>query len=263
VIFLLHGGHGEPTDWFKKAAALPVIQQLYTSHRLMPSIIITPDGNDFRGSSPLWDPQYIDGDHGSILTAIGDELVQTVQNCYRTKDGSQFWAIGGLSSGGWGALNIGLHRPNHFSILFSHSGYFTDKSGEENSPMSYIERMSPSQRQGLHIYLDAGEGDGKFLRQSRQFHDQLSLYGVQNVFNAFPGGHGIYGADVGWNYWHHHLADSLTYVGDRFKDADLIERASHHSVATSPSASPATSPNLNSDPSLKPQDQQSLASPSP
>ncbi|PSB28316.1 alpha/beta hydrolase [Stenomitos frigidus] len=226
VIFLLHGGHGQATDWYKKAAALPVIQALYDQRQLPPSLIITPDGNDDRGSSALWDPQYIDGKHGHVLSEIGDELVNEVRRRYRTKTQPQFWAIGGLSSGGWGALNIGLHYPQHFSVLFSHSGYFVDKSGPVNSPMAYVVSMSPMERDRLRIYLDAGKGDRRFLSQSRRFHKRLDRLGIPNAFHEFPGGHGLYGANAGWNYWHRHLADSLLYVGDRFKEADLAQRAS-------------------------------------
>lgn len=224
VIFLLHGGHGDATDWFKKAAAVPVIQSLYDRGQLPPSIIITPDGNDKRGSSALWDPQYIDGKYGRVLSTIGDELVNEVCRRYRAKMQPQFWAIGGLSSGGWGALNIGLHYPQHFSVLFSHSGYFIDRSGAFNSPMAFVTSMSPMERDRLRVYLDAGKGDKRFLSQSRRFHKRLDRLGVPNVFHEFPGGHGIYGSDVGWNYWHRHLADSLIYVGDRFKKADLAQQ---------------------------------------
>lgn len=224
VIFLLHGGHGQATDWYKKAAAVPVIQSLYDRRQLPPSIIITPDGNDDRGSSALWDPQYIDGKHGHVLSTIGDELVNEVRRRYRTKTQPQFWAIGGLSSGGWGALNIGLHYPQNFSVLFSHSGYFVDKSGAVNSPMTYVVSMTPMERDRFRIYLDAGKGDKRFLKQSQRFHTRLDRLGIPNVFHEFPGGHGIYGANAGWNYWHRHLADSLTYVGDRFKQADQAQR---------------------------------------
>jgi enterochelin esterase-like enzyme len=226
VIFLLHGGHGDATDWYKKAAALPVIQSLYDRGQLPPSIIITPDGNDKRGSSALWDPQYIDGKNGRVLSTIGDELVNEVRRRYRTKTQPQYWAIGGLSSGGWGAVNIGLHYPQNFSVLFSHSGYFTDKSGAFNSPMAFVVSMSPMERDRLRVYLDAGKGDRRFLSQSRRFHNRLNRLGVPNTFHEFPGGHGLYGANVGWNYWHHHLADSLAYVGDRFKEADRAQQVS-------------------------------------
>lgn len=120
---------------------------------------------------------------------------------------------------------MGLHRPQTFQTLFSHSGYFVDRSGAENSPLAYVERMSANDRQYLHIYLDAGSGDGKYLVQSRQFHQELEALQVQNVFHEFPGGHGVGGANVGWRYWHQHLEDSLSFVGDRFRETEIIERA--------------------------------------
>jgi enterochelin esterase-like enzyme len=225
VIFLLHGGHGEATDWIKKGNALSVLQKLYTDRRLPPTIIITPDGNDDRGSNPYYDPAYIDGPHGQVLTAIGEELVQVVKTRYRTKPQPQFWAIGGVSSGGWGAVNIGLHKPQNFGILFSHSGYFTDKSGAENSPINYVQQLSAAQQQQFRIYLDAGLSDGKFLQQSRLFHQTLDHLGMSNTFNVFPGGHGV-GENFGWHYWHKHLEDSLSYVGDRFYAAESTMKAS-------------------------------------
>ncbi len=219
VVFLLHGGHGDPTAWFIKGKALKVIEDLYASGKLPPSIIVTPDGNDSRGTSALWDPEYVDGRYGNVVSAIGNELVQEVKTRYRTLDDPAFWAIGGLSSGGWGALNVGLHHPQNFKTLFSHSGYFIDKSGMENSPIDYVRTLDPEMRRSLAIYLDAGEGDGKYLEQTREFHQVLNQLEVENEFNEFPGGHGVKGQDVGWGFWHKHLADSLTYVGERFRSA--------------------------------------------
>lgn len=212
VIFLLHGGHGSPTSWFQKdkGAALATFQQLYAAGKLPPSIIITPDGNDRRGSSPYWDPQYIDGTNGNVSTAIGDELVKVVQNRYRTLPSPDFWAIGGLSSGAWGAVNIGLHHLNHFSILFSHSGYFVDKSGPQNSPMEYVKSLPPQAKTQLRVYLDTGLEDQDSLEQTLQFHQVLTLLQIPNKLNQFPGSHT-------WRYWRQHLADSLTFVGQQFQ----------------------------------------------
>lgn len=215
VIFLLHGGHGDPTDWFgKKGSALTTIQQLYATNKLPPSIIITPDGNDKRGSSPYFDPQYFDGPNGKISTAIGDELVKVVQKRYRTLPTPDFWAIGGLSSGGWGAINIGLHNLNSFAVLFSHSGYFVDASGAQNSPMQYIKTLSPEAYKHLRIYLDAGKNDTLELKEAKQFSQVLSQLRISYQFNEFPGGHT-------WNYWRQHLADSLTFVGEQFQIAKV------------------------------------------
>lgn len=222
VIFLLHGGHDDARAWVDKIGIIPVLHQLYNNGKLPPSIVITPDGNDKRGSSPLWDPDYYDGPNGKVGTLIGSELVQLVKQRYRTLNEPQFWAMGGLSSGGWGALNIGLRHLDNFNIFFSHIGYFTDESGTQNSPQVFVKQIPPAQRQRLHIYLDAGLDDltgSEFLESTRQFHQTLNQLGINNVFNAFPGGHGLSGPDMGWNYDHKHAADSLSFVGQQFKTA--------------------------------------------
>jgi enterochelin esterase-like enzyme len=219
VIFLLHGGHGYPQDWFaKKGGALITLQKLYAAGKLPPSIVITPDGNDKRGSSRYWDPQYFDGPNGKVSTAIGDELVKVVQSRYRTLPNPDFWAMGGLSSGGWGAVNIGLHNINNFSILFSHSGYFQDKSGAENSPITYIKIIPTQANKRLRIYLDTGKSDTEELDASRKFNQVLSQLKIYNIFREFPGGHT-------WDYWREHLADSLTFVGEQFQISQIAHAA--------------------------------------
>lgn len=220
VIFLLHGGHDDASAWVKKIGVMRVLEELYKNKKLPYSIVITPDGNDQRGSSPLFDPQYYDGPHGKVGTLIGSELPQLVKSRYRALKSPQFWAIGGLSSGGWGAVNIGLHHVENFNILFSHIGYFTDKSGPENSPQEFVKTLPVEQRKQLRIYFDAGKDDleGKeFVESAQKFHETLKELGIENEFNIFPGGHGFSGPDMGWNYNHKHSKDSLAYVGKYFK----------------------------------------------
>ncbi|OUL26697.1 esterase [Nostoc sp. 106C] len=221
VIFLLHGGHDDARAYADKYALLNVLHELYQSGQLPPSILITPDGNDNRGSSPLYDPDYFDGPNGKVGTWIGSELVKVVKSQYRTLDDPHFWAIGGVSSGGWGAFNIGLRYLNNFNIFFSHSGYFTDKSGPQNSPQQIVQQLSIQDRKRLRVYLDAGLSDTNLLSSTKAFHETLNKLGIANVFSAFPGGHGLSGADVGWNYFHKHLKDSLSYVGKQFNNSKL------------------------------------------
>ncbi|MBD2452741.1 esterase family protein [Nostoc sp. FACHB-87] len=226
VIFLLHGGHGEPLDWFseKKGQALKTLTKLYTTGKLPPSIIITPDGNDKRGSSPYFDPQYIDGPNGKVATAVGDELVKVVQQRYRTLPNPDFWAMGGLSSGGWGAMNVGLHNLQNFSILFSHSGYFQDKSGPQNSPISYIKTLPNQAKKRLRIYLDSGTSDTEELDDAKEFSKVLNQQKIYNLLQQFPGSHT-------WQYWREHLADSLTFVGEQFRIAEIAHAADNLGIS--------------------------------
>jgi len=215
VVILLHGGHGNERDFEDKAKLTSVLHDLYQQRRLPSSIVVTPDGNDKRGSSPLWDPDYYNGPNGNVGNLVGSELVKLIKSRYRAYPQSQLWAIGGLSSGGWGAFNIGLRHPQ-FQVLFSHTGYFTDDSGPQNSPQSFIGQLSPQRRRQLRIYLDAGTTDHKYLAATKAFHTRLTDLNIANQFHIYPGGHGIVGQNVGWNYWHHHLTDSLSYVGRQF-----------------------------------------------
>lgn len=218
VVFLLHGGHGDAGGWQACGALTVVLSKLYKTGRFPPAIIITPDGSDKRGSSPYWDPQYYDGPNGQVATLIGSELVQEVKSRYRVLQDPKFWAMGGVSSGGWGAFNVGLRYLDNFHTLFSHSGYFKDVSGPQNSPSKLVQNLSPEQRKQLRVYLDAGYTDGKYLTATEQFHEQLLSLGIAHGFYVFPGGHGTAGTS-GWQYWHKHIAYALDYAGQQWNAA--------------------------------------------
>lgn len=218
VIFLLHGGKGTPSSWID-IGLVKVLQKLYQDGTLTPSIVILPDGNDNRSSTPLYDPDYYDGPYGKVSTLIGKELPTLVKQRYRAVSNPHLWAIGGFSSGGWGALNIGLRHLDQFGVFFSHIGYFTDSSGFRNSPQAFIKTLPATQLKSLRVYLDAGKDDElstKFLTSTRRFHQTLTKLQVPHEFHAFPGGHGRTGANFGWNYTRKNAMNSLSYVGDQF-----------------------------------------------
>lgn len=89
-------------------------------------------------------PTLFYGPNGKVGMQIGVELPDVVKSRYRTLNSPKFWAIGGLSSGGWGALNIGLRHLDQFHIFFSHIGYFIDASGPPNSPQQFIAQIPPA-----------------------------------------------------------------------------------------------------------------------
>jgi enterochelin esterase-like enzyme len=237
VLILLHGGHGTERDFEDKAKLTSVLHDLYVAQKLPPTIVVTPDGNDQRGTSPLWDPSYYDGKNGNVSTMIGQDLVQVIKARYRAANGPEDWAIGGLSSGGWGALNIGLRHLDRFQTFFSHTGYFIDGSGPANSPEKFITQLPADRTKLISVYLDAGTNDRKYLQATESFRQVLDQQGIKNEFHAFPGGHGIVGENVGWNYWHKHLAGSLSFVGKKF----LANRAARRpDQADRPLISPKT-----------------------
>ncbi|BAZ47904.1 putative esterase [Nostoc sp. NIES-4103] len=98
----------------------------------------------------------------------------------------------------------------NFSILFSHSGYFKDSSGPQNSPISYIKNIPLPAKKSLRVYLDVGTSDIEELDDARQFTTVLRQLQIYHMFRQFPGSHT-------WQDWREHLADSLTFVGEQLR----------------------------------------------
>lgn len=118
---------------------------------------------------------------------------------------------------------MGLHNLNHFSILFSHSGYFQDKSGPNNSPIIYIKTIPLQAQKRLRIYLDSGKSDIEEIEEGEKFSKVLAQLKIYYLFREFPGGHT-------WQYWREHLADSLAFVGEQFKLSEIAHQADNRSL---------------------------------
>jgi S-formylglutathione hydrolase FrmB len=56
-------------------------------------------------------------------TFVTRDLVRAIDARYRTIPDGTARGLAGLSEGGYGALNIGLHHPGEFDLLESWSGY--------------------------------------------------------------------------------------------------------------------------------------------
>jgi esterase/lipase superfamily enzyme len=90
---------------------------------------------------------------------------------YRTIASAGGRGIAGLSEGGYGALNIGLHHPGEFGLLESWSGYMTADNipaifGHDasvlayNSPARWITSVASQVRaQHTYIWFYCGAGD--------------------------------------------------------------------------------------------------------
>jgi enterochelin esterase family protein len=92
------------------------MDRLIVTAAIQPMIVVLPDCSTRYGGS-----QYIN----SIATGpyedyLVEELVPYIDRHYRTRPGSR--AVAGKSSGGYGALVLGMRHPEIFSAVASHSG---------------------------------------------------------------------------------------------------------------------------------------------
>jgi enterochelin esterase-like enzyme len=184
VVYLFHGSPGVPGDWFRGGEAPQTASALAkTGH---PVIVVAPR------MSHAWldDPECVDGVHEKVETHLLRDVLPTVDSTLRTvadRDGRTF---GGMSAGGYCALNLGLRnrsvvssiidmsgltRPTHtggLSTLFGPADASQRADIEANSPASYVSSLPAGAH--LRIWMDTGSGDTEVLGEMRPVAAALS-----------------------------------------------------------------------------------------
>lgn len=218
VAYLLHGSPGNYKDWNRLGSASKIADALIQTGRIPPMILVMPDGQ----CSLLHDSEWANADTTSIQAEsyLVREVVPFIDAHYRTIADRAHRAIGGLSSGGYGGVNIALHHPDIFGTAFGLSGTYrapktifrqtlfaTAASIAYNSPLLYIRSMLNPQL--VHIYLMVGKQDklDQTLQETQQMEQALIATHVSHEVQYVTGGHS-------WHLWALHLADAIEYFAD-------------------------------------------------
>lgn len=106
VVYLLHGAGGDENEWRTKGGAVETLDGLIKRGLIRPSVVVMPTA----GPASWW----ADGAAEKAGTAIMNELLPYVEARYRVQKERSGRAIGGLSMGGYGALNLSLRHPQKF-----------------------------------------------------------------------------------------------------------------------------------------------------
>lgn len=216
VLYLLHGAPGSYSDWVRAAGIDQTLDALISVGRIPPMIAVMPDGN----GGLLGDTEWANSADGSVRIEdyLTQEIVPFIDRQFRTLPSAADRAIGGLSTGGFGAANITLHHPELFSYALCLSGNFMaaktwtgqdvwagdDRAKAYNSPILYAPHASGVQR--LHFYLTSGDQDNADIaEQTRQFAAVLEQLKTPHTMQFFPGKHA-------WSFWQTHIVDALEYL---------------------------------------------------
>jgi S-formylglutathione hydrolase FrmB len=116
VLLLLHGSPGRPADWLIGGRAAAAGR--HSADLGEPIIIVMPTAS----RSWLDDSECVNGSSGRLETYLTQDVVQSVEHSLRTLDGRRHWGIGGMSAGGFCALNLGLRDRSTFSTVLDLSG---------------------------------------------------------------------------------------------------------------------------------------------
>jgi enterochelin esterase-like enzyme len=205
VLYLLHGFPGKPLAFLDTVQMGVVEDELVALGKAQPMILVMPFGSTSEFTDEEWANGVSPGNGWS--TFVWRDVVNAIDARYRTIAKGSARAIGGLSEGGYGAINIALHHPREFGLVESWSGYeLPDKIhsifGTKlellplNDPMTLVPRVAPELRAlGTYFWLYSGRND-KLRLQNQAFARELSRLQVAHRYFEAPGGHT-------WALWRH------------------------------------------------------------
>ena len=208
VVYFLHGYPGNADQWVGDGAQLPqVLDQLIGSGELPPVIGVMPDGN----GAALSDAEWGNSQRGDrVEDWLTMRVVPEVDHRYRTL-GTAFRGVAGLSSGGFGAINLAFRHPDVFRWAASYSGFFEARRDifgptvAANSPMQVAAALPESAR--MPVFLGTGNTDKVYVAQQSALAGVLAKLGWQPVHqDAVDGGHG-------WEAWRLEMVHSLEWLG--------------------------------------------------
>ncbi len=225
VVYLLHGNPGQPTDWLTAAGGAATFLSVAQAGRPLIIVMAQDIQNNITGDSLCVDTQS----QGNAETYITKDVLKAVDDEFRTDATAKGRAIGGLSMGGYCALNLGLKYPTLYSVVLDLSGETASEpdtlaggnqalyggadwqaKADANSPAKYVGTLDG--KQGPAIYLGSGSGDAPIIAQMQALLPKLQARGFTAEYRQLPGAHE-------YTYWSAGLKDALPWAAQRLNPA--------------------------------------------
>lgn len=190
VLYMLHGNGGKHTEWASDLDLFVSADRLIAAGEITPMIIVLPQGD-----RDYW-VDHVEGLPWGQYVAR--EVVSEIDRTYRTLTSPPGRAIGGLSMGGHGSLQIGMNYPDVFGVIGAHSptirtqadapDYFgTGAAFAARDPLSLAASRTTIYNQ--KIWVDIGSGDDQWIAQATRLHEILQSRNVPHTWNVFSGIH--------------------------------------------------------------------------
>jgi len=190
VLYMLHGGGASKDEW-AAYGLVDDVDQAIESKDIKPLIVVMPQGDlsywvNWVDGGPRW------GDY------IARDVRRQIDATFRTLPDASHRAIGGLSMGGAGALQVAFNHPDIFQVVGAHSPslhlddgtfagiYGTGQDFAQREPTD-LAATAPG-IEGLKIWIDTGEED-PWLERDEMLHAALLERGIAHNWSVLVGGH--------------------------------------------------------------------------
>jgi enterochelin esterase-like enzyme len=171
VVYFLHDS-GEPADG-------PINQMngfagtLAAAPGFSEPIVVVPDTSTIQMT-------------GALEQFVADDLVAYIDGHYRTLAKSISRGLAGHGMGGYGALRIGMKRPDVFSSLYIMSACCLNDGA--NALLSLLEQHTRNLQKYYSIAIDIGTGDPSIL-PNRQLHEGMARFLIPHYYEEYEGDH--------------------------------------------------------------------------
>ncbi len=182
VIYLLHGGGADETQW--PDLRVQAEADALIASGAQPFVIIMPGNNYGAGSD--------------YATFVLDELLPTMNQQLHIRTDRAGRTIGGISLGGYWALDIALHHPDQFAAV----GGYSPVVGTSDNLVSLAGTATGLDQ--LRIALDVGSADA-LAGGTQQLAKALQARGLSVLFTSKPGDHNR-------PYWRSRTHDYLSFM---------------------------------------------------
>ncbi|MDX1414123.1 MAG: alpha/beta hydrolase-fold protein [Candidatus Promineifilaceae bacterium] len=145
----------------------------------------------------------------SYETQILEDLIPFIEKTYCAWADPRGRAIGGMSRGGYWALEIAFRNPEHFASVGGHSASLYDLyGGNDVVPQS---TGLANDLGNLRMYFDVGENDW-VIPNIRQLHEDMEAAGIAHEWKVNNGFHD----DA---YWASHTAEYIAWYAEPWPQA--------------------------------------------
>lgn len=217
VLYMLHGMSGTNEEW-QAYGIFNVADRMIRAHELRPMIIVLPQGDQ-----AYWVDHALPTDQTAWGRYAAKDVVATVDTHFRTLADAPHRAIGGVSMGAHGAIQLAMNYPGMFSVVGAHSlvlrrydtapAFFGSVADwAKRDPMQLVYKTA-GQMKRLDLWIDIGKDD-PWAKLAEQFNGELDTLNIPHEWHEWSGDHSA-------SYWESHLEQYL-----RFYDGALRNHAS-------------------------------------
>lgn len=203
VLYLLHGSGGDENEWVIFGRTCQIIDNLIAQGKAQPMIVVMPNGHAEMQAAPgesmlgYYKPFHFRDTEGKFVNNFM-EIINFIDDNYRTINSKSGRAVAGLSMGGGHTVSVSRMYRNTFDYVGVFSAGIFGSSGALDDHLEA--QFTQQKNDGVKLYW-IGCGKDDFVYEScENLRRELDKIGLSYTYYENEGGHV-------WNNWRIYLAE--------------------------------------------------------